>query len=300
MPGPPGMEAERSVQPRQTRHLSITSIDPFEALPRVVTVGEETARPGYFCQPQRRPRDLFAVVQMTVAGCGAVWPGWMAGERPRPLAVPPGSALVFITGRHDLAYGLAAGERGWSFAYAEFGGTAARELLSELVRRHGHVLVPGGDGFVREVRRMLDAPGERQVVWDGGESARVATALLTAALPRGVGDDLAQRAAAWLLARLDQPVGMAELAQALRVSREHLTRAFRAATGEAPATWLRRHRLEQAARLLLVPDAEVAAVAARVGFRSVSHFIKAFTAHYGTTPARSMRRPDSLQGDAPA
>lgn len=293
------MSSERAVHERLRRHLVVTTIDAADPLPRLCTLGEESARPGYFCLPMGRQRDLFAVVQATVSGCGAVWPGWMAGARPAPVAVPPGAAVVFITGRHDLAYGLAGGGA-WTFAYAEFAGAAALGLVERLVARHGHVLPAGDGGFVREARRMLDRPGERQVVWDGGESARAATALLTGALPRAEAGDLAQRAAAWLLERLGQPVGMAEAAAALRVSREHLTRAFRAATGEAPATWLRRHRLEQAARLLLLPEAEVAAVAARVGFRSVSHFIKAYHAHFGATPARSARPGVSAQGHAPA
>jgi transcriptional regulator GlxA family with amidase domain len=61
-------------------------------------------------------------------------------------------------------------------------------------------------------------------------------------------------------------------------------RRFRAVTGESPATWLRRRRLERARLLLESSQLSVAEIAFEVGFSSISHFGYRFRQEYGTPP----------------
>jgi AraC family transcriptional regulator, positive regulator of tynA and feaB len=79
----------------------------------------------------------------------------------------------------------------------------------------------------------------------------------------------------------------AMLAHELRVSIRTLQRAF-AYAGEPVSAYVRRRRLEEARRaLLLVPGAPpvgVSQVAARFQFSDTSHFIRTFKKHYGMTP----------------
>ena len=64
-----------------------------------------------------------------------------------------------------------------------------------------------------------------------------------------------------------------------------LTRRFRQLTGMSPLGFLRRLRLGEARRLLLVRGETAAGAAAAVGYASPSHFGRDYRRAYETTPA---------------
>ncbi len=68
------------------------------------------------------------------------------------------------------------------------------------------------------------------------------------------------------------------------MSPRHLTRLFSAHFGQAPCAWLRRHRLERAAQLLMTTDLAIASIARKVGYATASHFARDFRRQHGRTP----------------
>ncbi|MFH8765476.1 helix-turn-helix domain-containing protein [Streptomyces althioticus] len=78
----------------------------------------------------------------------------------------------------------------------------------------------------------------------------------------------------------------------LHVPVRTLRRAF-AGADESFSVYVRRRRLEEAARALAASGARlsVSEAAARRHLTDSSHFIRAFEKRYGTTPARFARRP---------
>lgn len=269
------------------RHLRVVTLGTLAAMPRVFQIARaRVADRAYVHRPRARAGGSLAVVQVTRSGCGWWWPD--GGGGPRPL--PPGHALVFRTGHHGLGYGWRDGAP-WDFVYAELAGDAALAVVDEVVAVRGHGLDLGGDGLLRLLAPFADRPGLNQAVWDATASARVAGEILAMLAPGPASgeDALVERAAAWMGARLEADIGIGDVARAVGTGREHLTRLFRARIGEPPAAWLRRRRLEQAALLLRSGDLPVVEVAARCGFRSASHFIKAYRARFATTPAHERR-----------
>ena len=83
---------------------------------------------------------------------------------------------------------------------------------------------------------------------------------------------------------LDRCVSVPEAAHACGMSRSTFDRAFVRVTGLGFATFALRCRLAGAARLLRSTDVPIKAIAYQFGFRHVSHFHRAFVAHYGLTP----------------
>lgn len=77
--------------------------------------------------------------------------------------------------------------------------------------------------------------------------------------------------------------GLRDWAAALHVSEKTLRRAFVAETGLTFTDWRTRVRL-RASLPLLADQLPVAAVAARVGYRSANGYINAFRRHFGRTP----------------
>lgn len=75
------------------------------------------------------------------------------------------------------------------------------------------------------------------------------------------------------------------LADALNTARSHLYRRLHELTGQSPLEFLRNARLERAAELLRAAEGSVGEVAYGVGFKSVSHFCRAFREKYGVTPS---------------
>ncbi len=85
-------------------------------------------------------------------------------------------------------------------------------------------------------------------------------------------------------ARYADPLTVADLARAARLSPAHFSREFRRAFGESPHQYLLTRRLERAAALLRTTDWSVAAVCVSVGLTSVGSFTTSFRRMFGLTP----------------
>ena len=85
-------------------------------------------------------------------------------------------------------------------------------------------------------------------------------------------------------ARYAEPLDVAEIARAARLSPAHFSREFRRAFGETPHQYLLTRRLERAAALLRSTDRSVTEICFLVGLRSVGSFTTSFGRVYGMTP----------------
>lgn len=83
---------------------------------------------------------------------------------------------------------------------------------------------------------------------------------------------------------------LGEVAWAVGVSEEHLSRVFRQETGETVMQYRLSRRLRQAQRELVQTESPIPAVAEKAGFISVTHFYKAFKTRFGCTPAAFRKR----------
>ena len=157
---------------------------------------------------------------------------------------------------------------------------AVRRLLA----REAMTLRPGGetimtrlaDVLVVQVIRWWLANGQ---VPDGG--------WLTALGDRHVGHALAR-----LHSDAARPWTIAELADAVNLSRSAFAERFVALVGIPPMTYLAGWRLEQARAELVRTDLPIGVVSSRVGYGSEAAFSRAFKRHYGMTPGQARREPD--------
>lgn len=90
---------------------------------------------------------------------------------------------------------------------------------------------------------------------------------------------------------LDQDLGLDAVAQAVGVSRFHLTRAFGAATGTSLAAYIRARRLSVAAKALSNGAPDILSVALSAGYNSHEAFTRAFRQCFGATPEQYRERP---------
>jgi AraC-like DNA-binding protein len=102
-------------------------------------------------------------------------------------------------------------------------------------------------------------------------------------------------------ARYAEPLDVAALARAARLSPAHFSREFRREFGETPHQYLLTRRLERAAALLRNTDRSVVEICLMVGLRSVGSFTTSFGRVYGTSPTayRAENPPAVLRARVP-
>ena len=91
---------------------------------------------------------------------------------------------------------------------------------------------------------------------------------------------------------LADPLPLDELAEVAGLSTFHFARAFKLTTGHPPHKYVVHRRIERARRLLIEGNLPLAEVAFRVGYTSVSHFIKQFRIVLGLSPGDVRRARD--------
>ncbi len=88
----------------------------------------------------------------------------------------------------------------------------------------------------------------------------------------------------------DRPLDVEALARGVHLSAGHLSRAFRAAYGESPYSYLMTRRIERAMALLRRGDMSVTEVCVAVGCSSLGTFSTRFTELVGVTPSTYRRQ----------
>ena len=128
------------------------------------------------------------------------------------------------------------------------------------------------------IARRMVAPVHR----DGGQSQYAES-------PVGVADDDSFGPMLdWMIAHLDQPFAMDEIARKFGFSLRTFQRRFKEITSQSPHQWLVQQRVAKARELLESSDRSVELIAAQSGLGSAANLRKHLARHLGTTP-RSYR-----------
>jgi AraC family transcriptional regulator len=93
-----------------------------------------------------------------------------------------------------------------------------------------------------------------------------------------------EEAIGYIVANLDEPIDLRDLADHVCLSRFHFHRVFQALMGETVGDIVRRLRLERAAIRLRTSDTPITELAFEAGYATHEAFIRAFRAAFGCTP----------------
>lgn len=101
-----------------------------------------------------------------------------------------------------------------------------------------------------------------------------------------------QQTLTYIHQHLGDRIELDTLAAETCVSKDHLIRLFKQATGETPANYITRRKLEQAELLLTTTSMPVKNIATKIGYDDTSYFIRVFRRHSHMTPQeyRNTRR----------
>lgn len=93
----------------------------------------------------------------------------------------------------------------------------------------------------------------------------------------------------YINARLDQELGLEELAAIAKLSQYHFSRSFKHSTGRSPYQYVIYQRVEQAKQLLKQGEMSISEVAITCGFTHQSHLNRHFKRLTGLTPKAFMK-----------
>lgn len=169
---------------------------------------------------------------------------------------------------------------------------ARTELLhpfSELLNRATHRRHPGMAERAQRLARELDPVDNLSALAAEGIVLEMMVGLARL-------ESRAEGRPGWLVqaqellhARFADPIRISEVAAAVGVHPAHLARGFRTHFRLSMGSYLRRLRLDWAARELARSDVSLAAVALAAGFADQSHFTRFFRRHTGLTPSAYRR-----------
>ncbi len=163
------------------------------------------------------------------------------------------------------------------------------------VRLPIHLSLAGRAELARERLRWIAALWrDRSPVGEAAAGAALLDLLLWLAQTATLGQRLAagartlaaiERVARILTDRLHEPIDIGSMSGAVGISRNHLSRHFRARFGVSMARYLLRRRIEVACHLLETTDLPVSLIGQRVAIGDPHHFNKQFRRATGMSPS---------------
>jgi len=248
------------------------------------------AEPYYYDARDRRDRR-HAVLQLTLAGAG-----FHRRDGVRDLLRPGDAFFEIIPGRFE--YGFATESKvPYELVFVSMIGAEAFAWHRRIVERFGTVLRFGEDNPVAPqllslVRQQAAGTPRDPFLLSAALYRVLMTVLSLLSSSRVETSAIASRALQRIAARSSDPsFSIATLARELDLSREHLSRAVRAATGSSPHEHLTRRRLETAAELLRRGTDKLHRVATLSGFSGANYLCRVFRQRVGVSPAKFRRRP---------
>lgn len=113
-------------------------------------------------------------------------------------------------------------------------------------------------------------------------------------------DTLVSQALAFIQAQALGSISLREVAAAVHRSPGHVATMVKEATGYTVGDWIRSARVAEAVSWLIHTDESLDDIAARVGWKDKTHFIRQFRKEHGITPAAWRRRERSADAEGHA
>ena len=196
--------------------------------------------------------------------------------------IPPGMSANYIADRQEP----------WEYIYAIFRGADAETLVRNagLDARHLTFSFSADEEMLELLNRMHAASQENKARgYDViGCFLMIMSRLIQKQTQKGSEplrpESYIAKAIAYVEDYYPYGVSVRDMATYVGIDRTHLYRLFIANAGISPQQYLNEYRLKKAVEMMERQQYSLGAIALSVGFYDVSHFSRAFVAHYGIQP----------------
>lgn len=260
----------------------------LKTMPRVTQVGHEKATQGYERFTKFGPDFGYThcVFQYTLSGMGHISNGR------NTYNLPPGTGFLCSFREKNVRYWSSdtSHRDRWEFLYLNFDGGNSHEVTMELVENYGHVYSLPLDlpllGYFKKLASELVTTRTASPVETTMMVNELLATLCESKTLMGVPSThfLISEAFKILSHHSDSYFSVAELADRLMVSREHLTRVFRENLGKTPRECIIIEKVKQGSYLLKTTNLSNDEIAHRLGYSSSSLFVGHFKQTVDATP----------------
>ncbi len=270
----------------KTKMLGFQTSPFLPHMPKMRTlVFERNDDPDYAHDGKNRKGIRYCFFQYTLAGVGEFHAGG------KTWLLKPG--MGFICDSHDpaYAYNMPSDSKGaWQFLYCQMIGEATHLMVNDMVSAYGYVyhLDPNTDviqNYFKWVNKGFDG------VMTAGESASEVNKLLSRLIESTQnietvkhGSSLIQKALSLLSSRVDSQWNASLLADALNISREHLSRLFNKHLGQTPYQYILEYKIRRSCFSIKNSTLTIKEIAYCHGFKNPEVFSKSFKKVMGLSP----------------
>lgn len=238
---------------------------------------------SYDWDGRKRGQTPFTVLQHTLSGAGNL------RYESRNYRVREGETLLVLV-PHNHRYWLERNGR-WEFFWISMNGEEAMRIHKAILATTGPVLKLKPD----TIEHLADCT--RRLIFGGAEAPGSASAIAYEAA-MALYDDVfgshpvfsqeyrtMQHVIDHIVANLDKPLPVEDMAKISGLSRAHFSRVFAASEGMPPAEFVLRKRLQRATKLLTkTAHLSVKEVSSMAGFEDPNYFAKVFRRFFGASP----------------
>ncbi len=258
---------------------------PLKHLPYPDVVVEEVQKTSKYVCDGRFRKVGGGQLSITIGGRGAIR---INGEDYELL---PGMAFLHNHDDPEVCYYYPPDFDGdWRFLWIAF--FNSDEIIGSINQRYGYLYnLPLDRGITKRLMSYKGYRGVMQML------TPLAGAGMVMDILTGLGDTFERKlienpqsvlvagVQRFVLENIGRDVGVIELAEEFKVSREHLARVFREQTGYSPREYINRRKMRLACDLLLQTSLGCKEIAERVGYSDHSSFSRAFKNTVGMSPA---------------
>ena len=248
------------------------------SVPHIICCGEEVRdSPVYIHQGKYRQKDLSSLFQYTISGAGVY------KNRHGEYSVSKGSGFLCSASDPETSYYFSeSATQPWHFIFFNFMGTALADTVTELTVRRGPIFTIPESNPVLE--RMIHLVKRNEYHMSFSESAGIAANFFNLLLQMdevsGESEtlevELVRSAKNHIQQYLLNDLNATEVARALNVSREHLSRIFSHEAGITLYQYILREKTLHACHLLKNTSMSSKEISQELGFSQPSHFTRTF------------------------
>ncbi|BDI32848.1 AraC family transcriptional regulator [Capsulimonas corticalis] len=262
-------------------------------LPRPISIGVQSCRDArYRCDGRFRFRENFAYFCYTLGGVG----GFRYKDTEYRTTAGQGF-LVQISDLNMSYYYPPESDETWSYFVCEFAGEAAMSMMNGLVQHYGPIFTLAPDTAI--LRRLMALAGPPYAIMHPHpvDASELTIELLLALAASGRAQekndaamDLVKRAMQIIGETDGSELNVEELARRVGVSRERLSRVFRARLDRSPHQVILEQKIHDSCILLKDTTMTVKEISAKIGYSDYTNFIRVFRQVMQTTPNQFRRQ----------
>ena len=259
---------------------------PIASVPHIICCGkEERSDISYNWQGKYRQKELSTVFQYTISGRGIFKN--KNGNHP----VPAGSGFLCMVSDPQTSYYYPENAtEPWQFIYFNFMGSALPKTVNELTHRNGPIFtIPEGNIILERMTNLLKRNDHHlRFSESAGIAARFFNILIQSTESttenESSQEDLVRSAKNHIQQYILNDLNASEVARALNVSREHISRIFSREAGITLYQYILQEKVLHACHLLKTSTMSSKEISQELGFRQPSHFTRTFQRLMKITP----------------